>query len=576
MQSHSPRAPARIAFLLPVALVAIVPFHDGAPGTLMTPAPARAQAVAAFDGQRAVALVDARFVSFAVDTIQVVGGPFWAPPGQGKGLLSTSPVSRFSFTRPRLRRLAGALGPAYLRIGGTDADRTVYDLGDAPGSQAPGKAHGVLTRAIWDEVNGFARELDLRLLFTLNAGPTARDAAGDWDPAGARKLIAYSVARGYPVDVWELGNEANAFPVAHGMWLSSERYAADLGRARRLLDELDPSARLAGPASSYWPVLGAWRSAFDDGVLNHAGELLDVVSWHYYPQQSYRCPVATRSAHAGRMMTSAALADLDAWADEVESATRAHTDGAEVWLGETGSAQCGGEPGFSNAFADALWWGDTLGRVARRGQKVVVRQTLAGADYGLIDERTMEPNPSYWVSWLWRRLMGTRVLAAAGDGAGAGVLHAYYQCARPGAPGYRRGAVSALFVNIAEETAVTVDLARTGAAGAVAYRLTAPNLRARRTWLNGAPLAPLADGTPPDLGALGESIPDGAALELPAASLAFVVLPAADAPACREDLVPGAPVREAHRVHHAPRPAALDPASPVQAAATLRLGSLGS
>lgn len=541
--------------MLPVALVAVVPFHDrdGAWEALSEPVPAHVQAAAAFDGQRAVAEVDPRYLSFAVDTIQVVGGPFWAPAGQGTGLLSTSPVSRFQFTRPRLRRLAGALAPAFLRIGGTDADRTVYDLGDGPAVQierGKDQAHGVLTRAIWDEVSGFARELDLRLLFTLNAGPTARDRAGNWDPSDARKLVAYSVAHGYPVDVWELGNEANAFPVSHGVWLSSERYAADLGRARRLLDELAPAARLAGPASSYWPVLGAWRSSFDAGVLDHAGELLDVVSWHYYPQQSYRCPVATRSAHAGRMMTAAALADLDGWAGEVERATRAHTAGAEVWLGETGSAQCGGEPGFSNAFADALWWGDTLGRVARRGQKVIVRQTLAGADYGLIDDRTLQPNPSYWVSWLWHQLMGTRVLAAADEQAGA--LHAYYQCARPGAPGYRRGAVSALFVNIAEQTSVTIDLKKASAGDAVAYRLTAPNLRQRQTWLNGAPLIAAADGTPPELASLGTAA-GGAAVELPPASLAFVVLPDADAPACREDLVPGAPVREARRrVHHAP------------------------
>lgn len=556
MRSHSPWAPARIVLLLAVALVALVPFHDrdGAWEATIAPVPAHLQVAAAFDGGRVVAEVDPRYLSFAVDTIQVVGGRFWAPPGQGKGLLGTSPVSRFQFRQPRLRQLAGALAPAYLRIGGTDADRTVYDLSDrAPGAAVQGKdgAHGVLTRAIWDEVNGFAQQLDLRLLFTLNAGPTARDPAGNWDASGARQLITYSVAHGYPVDVWELGNEANAFPVAHGLWLSSERYAADLLRARRLLDELDPAARLAGPASSYWPVLGSWRSSFDGGVLDRAGQLLDVVSWHYYPQQSFRCPVATRSAHAGRMMSAAALADLDAWAGQVEGATRAHASGAEVWLGETGSAQCGGEPGFSNAFADALWWGDTLGRVARRGQKVIVRQTLAGADYGLIDDRTLQPNPSYWVSWLWRRVMGTQVLAAAGVRATA--LHAYYQCTRPGAPAYRRGAVSALFVNIAEETAVTVDLANVGAAGAVAYRLTAPSLRQRRSWLNGAPLAAAADGTPPDLAALGTPVGPRAALELPPASLAFVTLPAADAPACRETLVPGAPVREARRrVRHAP------------------------
>ena len=546
-----PWAPA----LVPVALAVVVPFHAGAPDTPLGPVPARVHARAAFDGRRPIATVDERFVSFAVDTVQVVGGRFWAPPGKGGGLLGTGPVPRFRFDRPRLRRLAGALAPAYLRIGGTDADRIAYDMSGGPAPAAREGAPGVLTRAIWDQVNAFAGDLDLRILFTLNAGPMARDAAGAWDPAGARALIAYTVAHRYPVDVWELGNEANAYPVSQGLWLSSDRYAADLGRARALLDQLDPLARLAGPASSYWPVLGAWRSSFDARVLDRAGALLDVVSWHYYPQQSYRCPVATRSAHAGQMLTAAALADLDAWAGKVERATRAHAEGAEVWLGETGSAQCGGEPGFSNAFADALWWADTLGRVARRGQKVIVRQTLAGADYGLIDDRTLQPNPSYWVSWLWRRLMGTRALGAAGarPAATGGVLRAYYQCARPGAPGYRPGAVSALFVDISDATAVTVDLAAAGGGGAIVYRLTAPGLRARRAWLNAAPLAPLADGTPPALAGLGAPLDGRMSLDLPPSSLAFVVLPDADAAACREDLLPGTHLREARRrVRHAP------------------------
>jgi len=392
VQSHFPRA----FVLCPLALIAGVPFHAGPPEAAA--APERIRASAAFDGRRAVAAVDERFVAFAVDTGQVVGGRFWAPAGQGQGMLNTSAVPPFQFSRARLRRLAGALAPAYLRIGGTDADRTVYDVGGdeaTPGLDAErAQARWVLTRAQWDEVNRFARELDLRLFFTLNACPAARDADGGWDPGGARRLVAYSVARGYPVDVWELGNEANAFPISHGLWLSPARYAADLSRARALLDELDPRSRLAGPASAYWPMLGAWRP-FDDGVLRRAGKLLDVVSWHYYPQQSFRCPIATRRARAGRMLSAAALADLDGWAASVEGATREHAPDAEVWLGETGSAQCGGEPGFSNAFADALWWADTLGRVARRGQKVVVRQTLAGGDYGLIDDRTLEPNPSY-------------------------------------------------------------------------------------------------------------------------------------------------------------------------------------
>ena len=50
------------------------------------------------------------------------------PPGTGAGWLQTRAVDSYDFARPRLRLLAGALAPAYLRIGGTDADHTVYRL----------------------------------------------------------------------------------------------------------------------------------------------------------------------------------------------------------------------------------------------------------------------------------------------------------------------------------------------------------------------------------------------------------------------------------------------------------------
>ena len=196
------------------------------------PLPARGRV--SVDRGRAVAEVDERFLSFAVDTAEVVGGDFWAPPGQGQGLLDTHAVDAFDFGRAELRRLAGALAPAYLRIGGTDADRTAYRLEDGPPPAAPGGARWVLTRRRWDAVNEFASAVGLRIMFTLNAGPSARRPDGSWDPDSARGLVAYSQSRGYPVDVWELGNEINLFPLAHGSWLSAAgRMAARPARSRR-------------------------------------------------------------------------------------------------------------------------------------------------------------------------------------------------------------------------------------------------------------------------------------------------------------------------------------------------------
>ena len=475
------------------------------------------------------ALVDERYLSFAIDSAQVVGGTFWAPPGKGEGWLDTHAIDGFDFSRPRLRRLAAGLGPAYLRIGGTDADRIVYAVGTAGKIPARGQQdEWVLTEERWDAVNAFARDVDLKIMFTLNAGPSSRDQEGAWDPASAEGLLAYTTLRGYPVEVWELGNEPNAYPLMHRMWLSPRQYAEDLRRARALLARFEPEARLAGPASAFWPVFGEWRT-FSASALAHAGEIVDVVTWHYYPQQSHRCPIATRRAEAGRMLGPRGLADVERWASRVEKTARNAVPEAEVWLGETGSAQCGGEPGFSDAFADALWWLDELGRVARRGQKVIVRQTLAGSDYGLLDDGDLSPNPSYWASWLWRGLMGRRVLAVETPTGGTS-LGLYAHCTPGGAPAFAPGAVTVLAINSAPVGGTRLDLGAELGAG-LAYPLEAPELTARTATLAGLPLVLGPGDRLPDL----EAWPRRAAtraVEIPAESAVFLVFADAKAPAC--------------------------------------------
>ena len=74
------------------------------------------------------------------------------------------------------------------------------------------------------------------------------------------------------------------------------------------------------------------------------------------------------------------LAETDKWAAGVEEQVAAHAPSAQIWLGETGSSYCGGQPGVSDRFAGSLWWLDELGRLARRGHRVLVRQTLSGSD----------------------------------------------------------------------------------------------------------------------------------------------------------------------------------------------------
>ena len=484
--------------------------------------PRAATITVALDTQ--VAEIDPRFVSFAVDTAQLVGGTFWSPSAEVEVGTGRHRVAPYDFSRPRLRVLAAALAPAYLRIGGSDADKTFYDLSDMPRAEPPEGYAWVLTRAEWDGMHDFVDALGLELVFTLGAGPGPRLHDGRWDESNARTLLTYARDAGHAIALLELGNEPNAFSLIHGLGFSrtGREHASDLRAMRALAHELLPDARIGGPASAYWPLLGE-PAAVGPDVMAEAGDALDAVSWHYYPMQSRRCPIATRRATLASALSVETLTELDTWADEVGALRDAHAPAAELWLGESGPAQCGGEPGLGQSFAGTFGWLDQLGRLARRGYHAVVRQTLSGSDYGLVDDETLEPRPDYWASLLFRRLMGTRVLAATSDE--DGVL-AYAHCAREGA-----GDVVVLLLNPGDTPGdVTLSGDITSTASHTLWLATASAPEASEVRIDGAPLR-LEEGAermPEIEGAVLEHAP----LRLPPTSWAFVRV-RADAAACR-------------------------------------------
>lgn len=391
------------------------------------------------DLDRPVAEISERYLSFSIDTSQVVGGKWWNPEADriefSSGTLH-SPV--FDFSRPKLDRLVKALAPAYLRLGGSEADKTYYDLratGRAP--IVPPGYESAMSRAQWDAAHAFAARNDLALVFCLNAGPATRDRGGCWQGDNAAELLAYTAQRDYPVAVWELGNELNILWAVHGLQtqMSPRQYADDLRQARRLLEEHTPAARLAGQGSAFWPVLGEPLGPFFGflpEILRQAGDVVDLVAWHYYPQQSRRGPMASRRAHPARLLDPRNLDEAAHWAGKLNHWRDQYAPGKPVWLAETGNAQFGGEPGLSDVYISGLWWLDQLGLLARLGHEVVVRQTLTGMDYGLLDEQTLEPRPDYWNSLLWRRLMGAQVYDATVDGGGSDRIRVYAHAAPEG------------------------------------------------------------------------------------------------------------------------------------------------
>lgn len=485
------------------------------------------------DLQRAVGTVDPRFVSVAIDTSQLVGGHFWSASGRVEVGRGSERIPAIDLRRPRLLELARALGPAYLRVGGTEADHVYYAVGAARGSQRPRAYELELDEPTWDALVAFARDAGFELVFTLNAGPSARDEHGAWRSDNAEQLFEHAASRRHSVAVWELGNEVNGHWFIHGLTHqpSGPQYASDLWTLRRALERHFDAPKLAGPANAFFPLLGEplfdWFG-FLPRALEAGGPALDIVSWHYYPQQSRRCPVATRRAEPDRLLSPAELDEGERWAAELRQLRDRFAPRARLWLGETGHAQCGGEPGLSDRYASGLWWLDQLGQAARGGQDVVVRQTLVGSDYGLLDAATLAPRPDYYNSLLWRRFMGSTVLDVRLS-TGNPYLRAYAHCNAGGS------GVSLLVLNEHPTEPARFEL-RDAPDGAERYGLSSPALGSRELRVNDVPLTTDALLRGPGARAELELQPMRAGegpWRLAPASSAFFELRGLDAPACK-------------------------------------------
>jgi hypothetical protein len=179
-----------------------------------------------------------RYLSFCVDLGQIAEPTrFWNPDGSGETI---GERPSFDFASARLRNLCRALAPAYLRVGGTEADRVFYAL-DPAGQPlqhpplVPPPHHGsVLTASHLRGLGDFATDVGLNISFALNAGWGPRGgslvprhgsaspgslvrkdgSASAWRCVQARALMRFAAAEGIPIRVWELGNEPNVRPIA--------------------------------------------------------------------------------------------------------------------------------------------------------------------------------------------------------------------------------------------------------------------------------------------------------------------------------------------------------------------------
>lgn len=455
------------------------------------------------------------FVSASIDTSLIVGGYWWEGGSGSKRGLGTERIEPLNLAEPTLIYLARQLGLGYLRIGGTEADRLYYRIKKKKKNRLPEGYGYALDYRRWKQINRFCAAIGTCFFMTLNAGPGSRGKDAEWKRKNARSLIRRSSRRHKSAAVWELGNEVNAYLLFHGLknYISPRRYASDIAELHRIVRK-EKAGKVAGPATALWPLVGEFPP-FLRPFLKTMNAPLDILTWHYYPQQSSRCPVASRRARPHTLLNPHRLDELGKYARRVSMLAESYVPNAEVWLGETGHAQCGGEPGISDRFVSSLWWLDSLGQLALSGHRQVVRQALVGGDYGLLDQGSFEPRPDYWATLLWNKNMGRDVYQVGGIGTPKVrfYLHGHIEL---------KGAFTLLVLNLDPRRSARVRLPGNLPPVRRELLVTAEDLLSDAPLLNSKSLKLQKDGSLPELGAK----PCKAAheIEMPPGSWGFFIL----------------------------------------------------
>ena len=492
----------------------------------------------AASGLNALRDMDERLVSYNVEMTEVTGGTFWKaytdaqvdgtedfPMIQdwlhemGKLQQWYDPIDT---TNPRLIKLAKDLGPAWVRVSGTWANKTYYDFDGHCNGVVPEGFQNLLTKQQWLNLLDFVKAIGGKLLISIANCPGIHSADEPIPFEQADLLFRTSKEYGVPISAAEFTNEPNMMEVSG---LPKGYTAADHARDHDLfgawLKKNYPECLFVGPCTvgdininmGGGDNVGGGIGSFTDMVttaqlLGDYNSKLDVFSYHYYNGISERGAGMGGHWPVEKCLTEEYLAVAADCAKQYVPIKEKYVPGGQMWVTESGDAGCGGNT-WAPTYLDVPRTLNELGEFSTITDGVIFHNTLASSAYGFLEHGTFEPRPNYFAVLLWNRLMGKTVYASGEEiREGARV---YCHSRKDGKDGY-----AYLVINNSPET-TAVELPKE----AEAYVLSGKDkLRSRVMQLNGKDLVLGENDELPPL----EGVKVSGTVELPAYGCAFYVL----------------------------------------------------
>ena len=261
-------------------------------------------------------------------------------------------------------------------------------------------------------------------------------------PEKAAALVKYAnITKQYNVRYWSIGNE----PSLYGKDYTTDVYNQQWREWAEAMRAVDPSITLIGPEIHQFtanfdgnPKDSAGNDWMTD-FLRVNGNLVDVVSFHRYP-----FPKNTSGGPPSIDDMRNASREWDNTIPYLNTLIREQTGRdipiAVTEINSSWASNSGGQATMDSHY-NAIWWGDSLGRMIRQGV-FMVNQFAIISDYGLMDK--YKPFPIYYIYIIYQKF-GVERLYASSDNTNVSVFAA------------RRadGARTIMVINLASSEATT-------------------------------------------------------------------------------------------------------------------------
>ncbi|XP_048250493.1 heparanase-like isoform X2 [Haliotis rufescens] len=423
--------------------------------------------------------------------------------GQLKSNLTTPNIRS-----PKLVTLGKALAPGYVRVGGTSGDRMVFD----PNNNIATSQQFRLQANTWDALNAFIHKAGLKLVINLNL--MLRNGT-KWNPSNAKQLLKYSSDKGYPLAGIELGNEPNVYYRHWNTTVSEAQLGSDFMELKQVLQgTVYKSSLIIGPDTA------GYVDRFIKNFLYHGGSrAINVLTFHQY----------YFNGHTAKLEDFSKSSIMDTLVHEIHTVmntVRSH-HGLVAWLGETSSGYGGGTPGIADRYVAGNLWLDKLGVSAKYGLKGVMRQQFFGGYYALLDDNA-DPNPDYWLTLLYKRLVGNKVFDVPSTSSD---LRLYAHCTKlNNVYHYKPGSITVYGLNMHRDH-VTLAISEAHGKNVDIFWLTPEggDLKSKKVEVNGKTLE-LVNNQIPHI--MPKALGTGT-IVVPPHSFGFIVIPDANIAACK-------------------------------------------